>query len=625
MEATMARAGCSVKPKKSRWRAAAAGLLLASGGALAAEPGATGYTLDVGMVRGQVFNPWTLGEDAVELRAYHGEAVRAGAFMGPTMSVRSGQVLRVRLNNRLPACTPDETQAGRCYNATNLHTHGLWVSPSGNSDNVLISVAPGALFDYEISLPDDHPAGTFWYHAHVHGATSAQLASGMAGALIVRGERAPTETAPGDVDILLRKNGRPLPERVLLFQQLQYACYDSDGRIKATLHNGLPIRPWRCAPGEIGRVEGFEGQPKSWPGSGRFTGVNGRVQPQLEAAAPGRFERWRLIHGGLREPVHLRVFRLNPAAPDLRTVPASQHRAWIGRYCTGEPLPLWRFAADGLTTRAVRQTDRAVLYPGNRIDLVTRFPAPGRYCLVDEKASWTTDPADRRMLALLPVGPGEAPATDAAAALQALMVRAAERALSGPIRRRVVDDLKNGMRLERFVWHQPVGEAELTGRQEATFNLVEPELPEGTLSINDKPFVHGRIDRRLPLGGVEEWRVTSQRGAHPFHIHVNPFEVIRVTDREGRDVTDPNSPAFDRDYEGLIGEWRDTLIVKNGHRAVVRTRYERYVGDFLVHCHFAGHGDRGMMQLVRIEPAGAQTVAAHDHAAAAAVGAQAQE
>jgi L-ascorbate oxidase len=43
----------------------------------------------------------------------------------------------------------------------------------------------------------------------------------MAGALIIKGDRQPTETQNGDLDTLLA----PLPERVLLFQQIQYYCH----------------------------------------------------------------------------------------------------------------------------------------------------------------------------------------------------------------------------------------------------------------------------------------------------------------------------------------------------------------------------------------------------------------
>jgi L-ascorbate oxidase len=59
----------------------------------------------------------------------------------------------------------------------------------------------------------------------------------------------------------------------------------------------------------------------------------------------------------------------------------------------------------------------------------------------------------------------------------------------------------------------------------------------------------------------------------------------------------------------LKGVWKDTLWVKNlissdnlpgQYTLVVRTRYQRYIGDFVLHCHILDHEDQGMMQNVRI-------------------------
>lgn len=128
----------------------------------------------------------------VHLRTYGGKLV------GPTLRAEPGDVLDITLDNRLPIETPDQIQAQfqqesqnahlgmfpAAFNTTNLHTHGLHVSPSGNSDNVLLNIPPQTTFPYEIKLPANHPAGSFWYHAHAHESTAIQVGSGMAGALI---------------------------------------------------------------------------------------------------------------------------------------------------------------------------------------------------------------------------------------------------------------------------------------------------------------------------------------------------------------------------------------------------------------------------------------------------------
>ena len=59
--------------------------------------------------------------------------------------------------------------------ATNLHVHGLHVSPQGNSDNALVSIAPGESFDYEYRLTGNHPPGVYWYHPHLHGSVADHI------------------------------------------------------------------------------------------------------------------------------------------------------------------------------------------------------------------------------------------------------------------------------------------------------------------------------------------------------------------------------------------------------------------------------------------------------------------
>jgi len=95
-----------------------------------------------------------------------------GVFPAPTLRVKPGDTLQITLENKLS-------------NPTNLHTHGLHVSPTGNGDNPLIMIAPGETFNYLIKIPSNQMSGTFWYHPHHHELSAGQVASGLAGVIIV--------------------------------------------------------------------------------------------------------------------------------------------------------------------------------------------------------------------------------------------------------------------------------------------------------------------------------------------------------------------------------------------------------------------------------------------------------
>lgn len=98
-----------------------------------------------------------------------------GHFMPPTLRIRPGDRLELAMENRLGA-------------ATNLHVHGLHVSPTGNSDNVIsIHIQPGQTFHYSYRFPTTLTPGTYWYHSHEDPISAPQVAGGMSGIIIVDG------------------------------------------------------------------------------------------------------------------------------------------------------------------------------------------------------------------------------------------------------------------------------------------------------------------------------------------------------------------------------------------------------------------------------------------------------
>ena len=127
-------------------------------------------------------------------------------------------------------------------------------------------------------------------------------------------------------------------------------------------------------------------------------------------------------------------------------------------------------------------------------------------------------------------------------------------------------------------------------------------------SYHGEGAINGQYVRKLRIGETEEWEITSTAGGHPFHIHVNPFQIVKILDRNNVDVSgldgehkDYNADgSVDVQYHGLKGTWKDTIFVKNGYRVIIRTQYEKFEGDFVLHCHILDHEDRGMMEIVRI-------------------------
>jgi FtsP/CotA-like multicopper oxidase with cupredoxin domain len=607
----------------------------------------------------KMYNPGSssgVNTDTVKLRSY------GGCLSGPLIEMVPGSTLRVNLDNGLakndPTCPggkdPADGSPG-CFNTINLHFHGLHVSPAGNSDNVLLNIAPATKFQYEVNIPEDHPAGTFWYHAHRHGSTAMQVASGASGVLIIRGNRAYTGGTPGDVDTILKDGtGQPLAEQVFLFQQIPYACFSNATKKILTNSDGT----WLCPSGQDGVVEDFDaqlGSPTVWDESGRFTSINGVVQPTLRNIAAGGIQRWRFVHGGIHDTVNLQIVPMvsngTKAQLALKGIvagtPAQQART-IAEVCpvtvpdTAKPVdlvPQFEIAADGLTRTQIRAIGVKAtsvsggmgsnfLQPGYRSDILVVFPHEGTYCVLNQAATpkerasagaGGQGPNVTQLLATVTVSGGKPVPEDQ-------LQNYVEQALYDN-NKELPDAARKGLLTGDLMPWRGMPESDPAANASDPLKVgfyigrlpsppakqTNPKGPFG-FYINEKMYDPNRIDFTRQVGSTEDWLLTSYIEPHIFHIHVNPFEVMDVKyapqgaapqsifGPHGECLVPPDSVGLQNQYCGMWHTYKDTVFVQNDFQVLIRTKYDRYIGEFVIHCHILDHEDGGMMTNIEIVP-----------------------
>jgi suppressor of ftsI len=409
------------------------------------------------------FGPAVMGGRAVTTYTFNGHAP------GPTLRLRPGDSLGVTLTNQMEQ-------------PTNLHTHGLHVSPAGNSDNVFVHLMPGETFSYEYAIPHDGTSGLYipglyWYHPHMHGYSSDQVSGGMAGALIIEGA---LDGLPGIRDV---------PERLLVIQATQF---DDDGVMIS-----FP---------KMDVIAIF---------------VNGQSHPAIEIA-PGETQRWRII---------------NASAFTFLNLALDGHQ-------------LHQIASDANPLREVRSRDQILMAPGERVEVLVQGGPEGVYAL--QSLPWGADLEFQAQ-------PG---------------IPIASLVSSGPVDR--PEPLPTTL-----IEFEDLRETTIDKRRELIFS---EEMKPFEVLINGQTFDADRIDQTVKLGATEEWLLrNTSPDWHPFHIHVNDFQVVEF---DGEPVD-----AY---------SWEDTTPLPAFGEVVIRTRFLDFPGKFVYHCHLLDHEDQGMMGVVEV-------------------------
>jgi FtsP/CotA-like multicopper oxidase with cupredoxin domain len=483
-------------------------------------------------------------------------------FFGRTNSAPNGCDLRTNQNSQniypghddMPSCFHED-------NVTNLHYHGTHVTPDGWGDNVMVDVKPGDKRPTLFTLPLPPPAsnstdfaqpllmgqapGTHWYHAHKHGSVALQLLNGMAGAFIIEGEF--------DDQLKALMPGLAETEKVLVIQQLGDTIM---------VQPGPPMNT--CAGGDPCPL------------------VNGQLQPTIEMK-PGEIQRWRFINATMQQVSYL-TYRF--LGEDAYT--ASK----------GGPFPsdagyapvIRQIAYDGVQLAPERYNDpdfglaqEFAIAPANRIDILVQAPAtPGKSRLVF-RALHGKPPAGCPQLTnvdfLLNLNVSGSPVSPA----MSFPTAANYPAMPGWLQWNEGDP-RNKILKARCLRFNNTPDASL---RPAIDGLAYDGKPDTTQYIN--------------LNTAEEWRLENywDSSIHPFHIHVNPFQVLEIFDPNASTQVTLQAPY----------NWRDTIAIPASKTVgetitpgyvKIRSRFVDFPGTFVLHCHILDHEDRGMMQEVQI-------------------------
>jgi FtsP/CotA-like multicopper oxidase with cupredoxin domain len=249
------------------------------------------------------------------------------ASVAPVIRASPGDVLKITYINDLPSKSSETCAVNPCMNMTNLHFHGLAVSPDAPQDDVLGMMAmPGQVLHYSVKIPRDHPPGLFWYHTHPHGESHRQVLDGMSGAIVIEG-----------MEHYVSELGR-LRERVIVVRGRSIE-HDPNA---AEVRRSVEIPAKGCG-GEAEAVEEV------------FT-VNGVLRPRIEIA-PQERQFWRIVN----------------ASPDR----------YLDLQLDGQTFEI--VALDGMPLAyhdpkaPTRTTDHLLLAPAGRLEAIVTGPPSGSH------------------------------------------------------------------------------------------------------------------------------------------------------------------------------------------------------------------------------------------------------
>lgn len=501
---------------------------------------------------------------------------------GPTIQVKPGDHFTLTVTNKLGKESPESSSGVlntmHSPNTTNVHTHGLHISP--DVDSIFVEIAPGEVHVYNYEIHESHLPGTHWYHSHIHGSSSLQVMGGLVGAFIV----APQESFQLPEAITSWKS------IVLVFTFVQFS------QVTGTVNGTISVSQG-CAPGAICRVEWQSPLCTGSEIESPFTPF--RIFSYLELSAEVNSDmRHNLVFNGTEENYY---FTNGQYVPTI-TMDVNEKRILKMIHAVGgEQMDLELksgagecsmtvIAWDGVYLRAPYKTTTLTMMAASRVDVVLTCTDPGQYFLrntinnlteiliTDSLATDTlTITEDDLSMIKFPSYLDDLQGDD-------IVVNDAYEIYMSQVGRGVHDCI---------FWIG--GGIDCTPLHVGTANASEyntdcpSEYFDGQQGSNISGYKHVTT-----VGAINEWTIYGVGTVvHPLHLHVNHMQIINFTYAGTEDIE-----VWEQAM--AIGQWRDTVPTFNGE-LTVRFKASDFSGEHILHCHFLHHEDLGMMDSIYVK------------------------
>ncbi len=411
--------------------------------------------------------------------------------------------------------------------------------------------------------------GTMWYHTHKHGSTALHSLHGLAGAFIIEG------AYDQFFQTFYKEWNLANSEKVMVFQMINPDLNLLRGGVNfGSLGPGLLL-------------------------------LNGLSNPTI-TMRPGEVQLWRIVNA---TPGSVFKGQANLAGPGV---------LFPDLFCVGSPAPacqtegfqVVQTAKDGvqfsptnfknqpfLTGQIPNQNgapNGLILAGGNRADFLVKAPSKATCAPVQ----FTTNGANAFLVNVAgePVNmnlPSEA---------------------DWPQMPEYLADLPPPTDYPHqvtFGWDAEPGRPQVGGGR--LRSNVGTNLPP-RYTIDNRQFEQfgPLVSQCMPLDSLQEWVLVNETTVtHPFHIHINPFQITKI-EAPSPSPTDPNAFTYSTYAPTDNFVWNDVVgipagvVLANGQfapgKVTIRHRFVDFTGTYVLHCHILAHEDRGMMQLVRVVP-----------------------